>query len=99
MSMAERLLLNGGPTAKASPEQLQGEYQVHMSMARDYLRKALEAEEAGAADAKTLFMKAVVEQNAALLCTDQINSILMVTLIGLIIDPCEDDASERGAVQ
>lgn len=102
MKTLQSRLIKAGPTMKASPEQLLAEYQVHLGQARHYLRKALEAEEIEAPGVSTLFLKAQIEQNAALLCQGQGQVLMLGALISIISeftgDEDEGDA-EEGAMQ
>lgn len=97
---AQRKGMKAGPTANASPEQLRAEYQAHLGMANHYLKQALQAEATGGPGVSTLFQKVQVEQNAALLCQQQMTMIMMGAVIGLLNDLFgEDGEGEERAIQ
>lgn len=85
------MVMTAGPSRRASPEQLRTEYDLHVSHAQHYLRKALEAEESGAAGVHTLLLKALIEQNAAILCGLQSCLMGLAALIGMLSARRDDE--------
>lgn len=88
------MVMTAGPSRTAGPDELSREYEIHLSHARHYLRKALEAEATEASGVLASLMKAQVEQNAAILCALQSTQIMLALVIGLLTDEAPEEADD-----